>query len=128
MTATPIVGIRAITLDFGGTLLTPHPSVGAVYAEILAQHGVTVATPLLDQRFRKNFADVQAQPRSVINESTEYAFWREVVYRTLAPECPPVLLQPVFIELYSAFVAAERWRILPGAAELLYDLSTRTDV
>ncbi len=26
-------GVRAVTFDAGGTLLTPHPSVGEVYAE-----------------------------------------------------------------------------------------------
>jgi hypothetical protein len=36
-------GIRAVTFDVGGTLIEPWPSVGRVYAEVAARHGVEVA-------------------------------------------------------------------------------------
>ncbi len=32
--------IRAVTFDVGGTLIEPWPSVGHVYAEVAARHGV----------------------------------------------------------------------------------------
>ena len=32
--------ILAVTFDVGGTLIEPWPSVGAIYAEVAAEHGL----------------------------------------------------------------------------------------
>jgi hypothetical protein len=48
--ATPL--IEAVTLDVGGTLIEVWPSVGHVYAEVAARHGVKgLAAGLLNRRF-----------------------------------------------------------------------------
>lgn len=44
--------IRAVTFDVGGTLIKVWPSVGHVYAEVAARHGVEgISVRQLDQRF-----------------------------------------------------------------------------
>ena len=44
--------IRAVTLDVGGTLVHVWPSVGHVYAEVAARHGINgLSAKLLDRRF-----------------------------------------------------------------------------
>jgi putative hydrolase of the HAD superfamily len=118
--------VRAVTFDAGGTLLTPQPGVGEVYAEILARHHLTVAPALLNQRFRAAFKELTAtRPRPVVNEDTERAFWHEVVRRSIAPECPENLIAQVFVELWEEFAQPRRWRVLPGVAEALAALAAR---
>ena len=58
----PFSHICAVTFDVGGTLIEPWPSVGHVYAEVAARHGVNHADPaVLNRQFtaawrgRKNF-------------------------------------------------------------------------
>src|SRR5581483_2268722 len=44
--------IQAVTFDVGGTLIKPWPSVGHVYAEVAARHGVKRLQPeALDRQF-----------------------------------------------------------------------------
>jgi putative hydrolase of the HAD superfamily len=118
--------VRAVTFDAGGTLLTPDPGVGEVYAEILARFDVALAPALLNRRFRAAFKELTtARPRPVVNEDTERAFWREVVRRCISPECPENLVAKVFAELWEEFADARCWRALPGVEEALGALSAR---
>src|SRR5580700_10426449 len=48
---TAVLPIRAVTFDVGGTLIEPWPSVGRVYAEVAARHGLEVAAEDLDRQF-----------------------------------------------------------------------------
>ncbi len=122
-------GIRAVTFDSGGTLLTPHPGVGEVYAEILAHHGIAIAPAIVNQRFRAAFKELTAPPpRSMVNEATALAFWREIVGRSVSPECPPEKLDKVFNQMWHEFASARRWRSLPGGAETLAALGARQNL
>jgi len=118
--------VQAVSFDVGGTLLTPHPSVGAVYAEILLRHQVELAPSVIETRFRQAFSLLRAHPRAVINEATELAFWREMALRSVSPECPAALFPNFFAELWAEFAQARRWRPLPGAGELIGNLGGRT--
>ncbi len=121
--------VRAVTFDAGGTLLTPQPGVGEVYAEILARSDIAITPGLLNQRFRAAFKELTfTRPRSVVNEATEGAFWHEVVRRSVTPECPENLVARVFAELWEEFAAARRWRVLAGVEEMLVALSARKNL
>ena len=114
--------VRAVTFDVGGTLLDPHPSVGVVYAEVLARHHPRVPEPaVIDARFHDAFADLRSRLLPVVNETTQLAFWRELAHRSLTPDCPEEIFDTVFAELWREFADARRWRPLPGAAALLAD-------
>ena len=39
--------VQAVTFDLAGTLLFPHPSVGAVYAACAQAHGVEIEAAVL---------------------------------------------------------------------------------
>jgi len=121
--------VRVVTFDAGGTLLTPNPGVGEVYAEVLARFGLTLAPALLDQRFRAAFKELTAtRPRPFVSEATERVFWWEVVRRCLAPECPEDLLGKVFIALWEEFASAPRWRVLPGVEAALTALAAQSSL
>lgn len=118
--------VRVVTFDAGGTLLKPTPGVGEIYAEVLDKYKVVIPPPILNQRFRSVFKDmVAARPRAVVNEAIERGFWREVVRRSVTPECPDKLVDEVFGELWKEFALGRRWAVLPGVAETLAALAAK---
>jgi FMN phosphatase YigB (HAD superfamily) len=71
-------GIRAVCFDVGGTLITPWPSVGHLYAEVAAQHGVPDASlELFNHRFRAVWAR-RNQPHHTRQQ------WQELVDEVFA--------------------------------------------
>jgi putative hydrolase of the HAD superfamily len=48
----PLIGIKAVTFDAGGTLIEPWPSVGAVYAEVAREFGITCSAERLTSQFK----------------------------------------------------------------------------
>ncbi len=99
-----------ITFDMGGTLLFAQPSVGEIYAEILARHGhVREPRHLEDEFFRIWKADIQHCMPQVTAES-EKDRWRSVVTRTFA-NVVPLDMDALFDELWIAFAQAHRWKL-----------------
>ncbi len=110
-------GIRAVTFDAAGTLLAPHPSVGAVYAELAAVHGLERSAAELQQAFGPAFSAVQAAwgvPYGADDEDAR-RFWIEVIRGTFGEP----LSYELYMDLYDTFAEARRWRVLPGAREAL---------
>ena len=111
--------IRAITFDVGGTLIEPWPSVGHVYAEVAARHGVRNASAaLLEARFR---AAWQARP----GFENSRAGWEAVVDAAFAGlvERPP--RETFFGELYERFAEAAAWRVFDDVLPALDALAAR---
>src|SRR5438046_2935550 len=73
--------IKAIFFDAGGTLFRPYPSVGYLYAETAAQHGIHADAEELERRFqqawraRNGLATLQGQT----NEKIERDWWYDLV-------------------------------------------------
>lgn len=111
--------VEIVSLDAGGTLLFPHPSVGEVYAEVLRKYGVTLSPAAIERRFRERFAALRDGPREKVDDPAEKEFWKELVAAVLSPECPPERFPLVFEQLYETFAEGRRWRIAEGARELL---------
>ena len=120
--------VKLVTFDVGGTLLTPHPGVGEVYAEILLTHGVTIKAADINKRFPEIFKKIREnRAPQKITEETEYAFWREVVQHCIQPECPTSQFESIYKQLWTEFSFARCWRPLPGAPELLGALAKIND-
>jgi putative hydrolase of the HAD superfamily len=100
--------IHAVTFDLAGTLLSPTPSVGAIYAACALKHGVVVEATVLDAAFPLAF---KGGPKGTKPE----VFWREVVERCFGPALPSAKIGPVFKECWEAFAKPESWRLAPGA-------------
>jgi len=114
--------IRALSFDAAGTLVVPHPGVGAVYAEVARDWGLERDAAELDAAFGPALARVRASWRVPYGADEDDArrFWAEVVEATFGEALP----YEVVCELYDTFATARRWRILPGASEALA-LATR---
>lgn len=110
--------IRAVTFDVGGTLIEPWPSVGHVYAEAAARHGVKNVSPeLLTGRFktawraRKEFAYVRSA-------------WAELVDEAFAGLCAEPPSKTFFAELYDLFEQPQAWRVFDDVLPTLNQLAS----
>ncbi len=111
--------IAAVTFDVGGTLIQPWPSVGHIYAETAARHGIQNApAELLQARFkaawraRKSFDHSRAGWEQLVNE----------VFEGLTNEPPG---RTFFPELYERFAGPEAWRIFEDVQPALAALESR---
>jgi putative hydrolase of the HAD superfamily len=109
--------IQALTIDAAGTMISPHPSVGAVYAAVARSHGLAVAAPEVDAAFPAAFtATVATWPVPYgKDEADALAFWSQVIRRTLPAPVPDA----VCAAIYAAFQAPAAWRVLPGVRATL---------
>jgi len=122
-----ISGIRAVTLDVGGTLLEPFPGVGVSYATALRRRGLTADEAEIEKRFRIAFRQVQTERAAQMDESMARLAWREIVEQSISPWCPPEKVGEVFEELWEAFAQPDNWRPLRGVQndlELLHQLGS----
>jgi putative hydrolase of the HAD superfamily len=104
--------VQAVTFDVGGTLIQPRPSVGHVYAQVAARHGITAAADELDLRFRfcwtnrKDFNHSRAGWEALVDE----------VFDGLTPEPPS---RTFFPELYAYFAEPEAWHVFEDVVPAL---------
>lgn len=110
--------IRAVSLDVGGTLLAPWPSVGHIYAEEVARMGLGQPQP---EKINEHFARAWAE-RADFNYSRQA--WAALVQKTLEGLTPDPGNAQLFQGLYAAFTHPERWKVLPGMTDFIHDLGS----
>jgi len=110
---------KAITLDVGGTLITPCRSVGHIYSQVAAGHGCIGLPPeLLNERFAaawKNLKDFQHSR----------AQWAALVDTTFFGLIETLPSQTFFDELYELFAQPASWRIFNDVIPVLSALRSR---
>jgi putative hydrolase of the HAD superfamily len=111
-------GIRAVTFDVGGTLIKPWPSVGHVYAEVAARHGLSVEVEALDKQFAQAWA---------AKKEFSYSFsdWSNLVQQTFAGLVPTPPGEILFAALFSHFATAAPWHVFEDVAPCLQELKRR---
>jgi putative hydrolase of the HAD superfamily len=109
------VKIKAVSFDVGGTLIEPWPSVGHVYAEIAAHHGLkSLSADQLNTRFKTAWRARQSFGHSR-NE------WEELVTEVFGGAIPPGF----FAELYDHFAQPTAWHIYEDVLPALDELASR---
>jgi|SRR5919108_2756681 putative hydrolase of the HAD superfamily len=111
--------IDALTFDIGGTLIAPHPSVGHVYAEVAARHGVTNLSP---ERLNRQFAAAW-RARTDFNHTRED--WAALVDDTFAGLVRPPPSQSFFPVIYERFADAAAWKIYDDVLPTLDALASK---
>jgi putative hydrolase of the HAD superfamily len=109
--------IKAVTFDVGGTLIEPWPSVGHVYADVAARHGVDVGADILNARFRSAWSARKSFEHS-------RAGWEELVDAVFHGLCDPPC-QTFFSELYGRFSEPGAWRVYDDVVPALDGLAAR---
>src|SRR3989454_319571 len=111
--------IQAVTFDVGGTLIHPWPSVGHVYAEVAAKHGLKNVSP---DKLNKNFA---AAWRAKKNFQHTREGWADIVDQSFAGLGAPLPSRSFFPAIYQRFAEADAWRIYDDALPALEALASR---
>lgn len=115
----------AVFFDAANTLLYPYPSVGAVYAEVAARHGVTTTAAAVQAAFRRSWGEAQASSGPVrygVAEPDGRRFWHALVHATFAQIALPDDFETFFEELYQLFSQPDVWRLYPECLPVLRTL------
>lgn len=111
--------IQAVTFDVGGTLIEPWPSVGHVYAEVAASHGIANLSP---EELQSRFVTALCRRARSIHSAEE---WAEIVDETFAGLVVEPPSKTFFPELYEHFAQAAAWRVYPDVEPALAALTGR---
>ena len=110
--------IKAVTFDVGGTLIEPWPSVGHVYAEVAARHGLkTFSAEQLNARFKQAW-------RARKNFGYSRNDWEELVTEVFGPDSKPSS-ETFFGELYDRFAQPDAWHLFEDVVPALDALASR---
>lgn len=110
--------IKAVTFDVGGTLIKPWPSVGHVYAEVAARHGLKgISSEELNRRFAIAW-------RRLKNFNHSRKEWAALVEQTFggADKKPPG--EAFFEDLYQRFSEPAAWHIFEDTLPALDALAS----
>lgn len=117
--------ITLYTFDAVGTLIRPYPGVGAVYQEVLAEHGIDAAEEDVETTFCQVFGQYENYRARHPVTADDRGFWQAVVCDTVAPWTIDYSQQAsIFNRLYAAFAEGRRWQVLPGVLETLEALTS----
>jgi putative hydrolase of the HAD superfamily len=111
--------IKAVTFDVGGTLIEPWPSVGHVYAEVAARHGLKAFSPeQLNARFKTAWRN-----RERFNYARED--WAELVDDVFGDPVATAPGSAFFDELYQRFAQPDAWHVFDDVVPALDALAAR---
>ena len=105
--------IKAVTFDVGGTLIHPWPSVGHVYADVVAEAGFG---PLEAESIARGFRSAW-QARIAFDYSL--ASWLSVAIESFDGLLDREAVTALFPMLYGRFAHAKVWRLFPDALPTL---------
>ncbi|MFM1944204.1 MAG: hypothetical protein RI897_3186 [Verrucomicrobiota bacterium] len=112
--------INGVSLDAGGTLIHPWPSVGHVYASEAERHGWPGIDPAL---LNRKFGHAWARRDDDFHHTREE--WAAMVDATFADLMPEPPSNSFFPALYERFVQPDVWRVFPDVVPLLEELQRR---
>jgi putative hydrolase of the HAD superfamily len=110
--------IQAVTFDVGGTLIEPWPSVGHVYAEVAAWHGLRNLSP---DALNRQFATAWSALKEFNHSRAEWAGLVQATFRGVAeaPRGPAF-----FADLYARFGEPGAWRVFDDVVPTLEALAS----
>ncbi len=106
-----------MTLDVGGTLIEPWPSVGHIYAQVAERFGVRADPERLDRQFAAAW-----QAKRSFDHSR--AAWSDLVEHSFSDVADP-LPEGCFTEIYERFAEPDAWRIFNDVLPALDSLALR---
>lgn len=122
--------LKVIFFDAAGTLFEPAEPVGATYARIARQYGITASDEAVSAGFRRAFHGAEGLafgPNRNPGElrELEYRWWRALVLKSFGGLGTFTDFEAYFAELFAYFGDPEHWRLDPAAPPLLAYLSDR---
>jgi len=112
---------KAVFFDAGGTLLTPHPSVGEIYSNVAAKHGCSVDGSLIEFKFKEAWLK-KDRVSGHSGLSHEKQWWYDLVQDVFSSVVTFENYEAFFDELYDVFARPEYWRLYSEVHEVLLSL------
>lgn len=108
--------MRFMYFDVGGTLIDPHPSVGAIYERVGRRFGLDVGRDRIESVFRSVFAEhVRRSGDAPLalgrDEPTTHIWWRTLVFQILDVLGFEGDREGLFEAYFAAFEDPEVWRV-----------------
>ncbi|MFW6162657.1 MAG: HAD-IA family hydrolase [Planctomycetota bacterium] len=118
---------EAVLFDAVGTLVAPHPSVGAVYAAVAADFGVEGDAKALEAGFRAAWreraaARFEGEVQRRTSNARERRWWRGTVRRTFEHAGLPDPGDGCFAALFRRFGQGRSWRVFDDVRPALRGL------
>ncbi len=119
--------IRQVFFDVGATLITPEPSMGAIYHEALGPMGVATEPEEFPRVFERIWRDMSRRVGSGRNRFAAYpggemGYWRAYVGEVLAELRAGADRDTATAALHAAFARPESWQIYDDVAPVLAHL------
>ncbi len=110
--------VTHVFFDFTNTLVRVRGSVGQIYADVAAHHGLRVPADELDVHFNTAIASIPQPvapdlPPETIAER-ERQWWRDVAWGAFEPFNDFPGFDAFFDEVFELFRRVEPWELLPG--------------
>ena len=131
LTRTPVGhACDAVLFDATGTLFAPHPTVGAVYADVAAGFGIETSAGALDAGFvaawrERAPARFEGDAARRTSDAQEKVWWRHTVRRTFERGGAPDPGDACFEALFERFAQASSWRLFGDVQPALASLRER---
>lgn len=117
---------HTIFFDVGGTLLRAFPSVGEIYVELAARHGIAGEPREVERRAKRSFFERKTREREDPAATPHTAtmdlardFWREVVRDAFGSASDSPRFEAFFDEAFAEFARHERYATFPEVEETL---------
>ena len=110
--------LRAVIFDAEGTLFHISPSVGAVYAEVLAHFGRKVPASEVESRFKKLWPEIRKE-LTVFGKEPCLEFWRKAFLKTVSPWLSELPEEEAFRLAYEYFASPKAFVLAEGFPEVL---------
>ena len=110
---------KAVFFDVGGTLISVHPSVGAVYAKHAHDFGFSGTIDELNQGFRlqwKKMGGIESLGNKSGSEE-EKKFWKKLVYEVFRPLGGLDRFDEYFELIFEVFEDGSNWKIYEDVIE-----------
>jgi putative hydrolase of the HAD superfamily len=124
-----VTGIRAVSFDASGTLITVAEQVGTTYARFAAAAGIDADPADIEMRFRAALEHAVPLAFPVLpapaREARERAWWRRIVRAALGRLDGDARIDACGDALFDHYARAAAWRVYPEVAMVLAALRTR---
>lgn len=120
---------HTIFLDVGGTLLRANPSIGAIYSEVAAKHGIEVEAKVIEHNMRSEYfsrkgkeRDKKGDDNHTLSAEKAKEFWHRLVRIGLGEAADTPNFDTFFEDVFEEFASAKRYRYFSEVEEALSGL------
>ncbi len=113
---------KTVFFDAGNTLLRVHPSVGNIYADAAAVHGLTIPVAAIEDSFKRLWsqtAPLVSNEGHRLTYEKERDWWKFLVREVFVDYLHMMDFENFFDYLYARFAEGDSWRLYDDVLDVL---------